>query len=85
VDSLSNPFEDLTYFHKIQCGVSSDQVFQAYKKNEIRIVCTNPPEEMRLYDISSKRIRLWLQENRVTNIEFSTVPVTEHHKFSKLC
>jgi len=81
----SNPFEDLSYFHKIRCGNSSDQIFQAYKKNEIRILCGDGPDPMRLYDISSKRIRLWLRENQVIYIEFSTIPVTEHHAFNKLC
>lgn len=80
-----NPFSDLTFFHQIQCGVGSKQVLDTYGKSAVKILCSDVHPDRRVYFIEDKKIRMILEGNRVSQIEFSTVPFPEFKVFTKPC
>jgi hypothetical protein len=58
---------------------------QAYGQNNVTVLCSNTDVETRLYDITSKNIRLWLTKNAVQRIAFSTQPFAPSETFKKRC
>lgn len=81
----ANPFDDLTYFHLIQCNANSKDVLSAYGEKKVAIFCSDSDVETRLYEIKSKNIRLLLRNNRVKRIEFSLKPFPVSKTFNKPC
>jgi len=55
---------DFTIVDKIKCGATENDIFNAYKKENVVVVCTDDVED-RIYELKNKPLSFVLQKNRV--------------------
>jgi len=61
------PTNDFTIVDKIKCGASENDIFNAYKKENVVVLCSDDVE-LRIYEIKNKLLNFVLQKNRVIYI-----------------
>jgi len=58
---------DFMVVDKIKCGATGNEIFNAYKKENVVVRCTDDVED-RIYEVKNKPLSFVLQKNRVTSI-----------------
>jgi len=61
---VCNLTNDLTVVDKIRCGADENDIFNAYKKENVVVMCSDDVEK-RFYEVTTKPITFILQKNQV--------------------